>query len=473
MASDSQARQRLSSTSPDFGAGRGAAERFPFVVLQGGEEKGPVNPIFQAYVRREVPAGWSARQALVAALAERDEEVSGKSSAKSPSAKADYSSYGVTAPTFPVRGDQARVVKPVRAAQAPEPRVEVETSPARSVERPSPLLKRSVPALAPDPLGAPAGGEGAGRGGVPVGGTATISDAVRLEPSGAAPGTVKLKLMTRRDAGTQPPMPFAPASLAPPQVRASVTLPPANWAPPAPQTPRAQAPANTGLAMDGIASPLMPIGGLVAAPGGDMTAPVAPMPGARFTSAPFVPAGAGSGLAGRTQPSFPVGRVGPVTARRESGTGGGRVAMAAGLLVLLAVVVYGWTQRESLLARMTGVVASAIPAGPVAPAAGGPVAGASEPVAAVTPQEPTRGVAAATNVAARPAPTAEFRGIVERFKITGVVQGAPVRAIIDGRLVKTGDLVDAKRDIRLVGQDVAARRLIFEDRNTAQTSARY
>jgi len=75
--------------------------------------------------------------------------------------------------------------------------------------------------------------------------------------------------------------------------------------------------------------------------------------------------------------------------------------------------------------------------------------------------------------AARPAPTEAFTSFVEGLKITSVMQGPPLRLIINGRRYQEGDSVSEKYGVRLAGLDLGNRSLIFEDRTTAQVKIRY
>jgi hypothetical protein len=81
--------------------------------------------------------------------------------------------------------------------------------------------------------------------------------------------------------------------------------------------------------------------------------------------------------------------------------------------------------------------------------------------------------AAKPAAAESPAPSPEFSGVVAGLKISGVVQGTPVVALVNGRKIRSGELLSIDSDIRLVGADFAERRLIFEDGTTARASVGY
>ncbi len=68
----------------------------------------------------------------------------------------------------------------------------------------------------------------------------------------------------------------------------------------------------------------------------------------------------------------------------------------------------------------------------------------------------------------RPPASIQFQAYVGGLRITGVLQRERVRALIDGRTVFAGDMVDAALGIRLTGADFVARQLVFEDATGAQ-----
>ncbi|MEO6875050.1 MAG: hypothetical protein ABI222_09535 [Opitutaceae bacterium] len=66
-----------------------------------------------------------------------------------------------------------------------------------------------------------------------------------------------------------------------------------------------------------------------------------------------------------------------------------------------------------------------------------------------------------------------FRTFVAAAKISGVYQGTPPRAFINGRLVRVGDIVDEMQDITFDSIDVPSRSLVFKDSTGATVSKRY
>lgn len=78
-----------------------------------------------------------------------------------------------------------------------------------------------------------------------------------------------------------------------------------------------------------------------------------------------------------------------------------------------------------------------------------------------------------TAVADSPEPSAAFVSFVGKMKINGVFQGDRVRAIVNGRVVYAGDLVDFDLDLKLVGADLDRRQLVFEERGGARLEVRY
>jgi hypothetical protein len=56
-----------------------------------------------------------------------------------------------------------------------------------------------------------------------------------------------------------------------------------------------------------------------------------------------------------------------------------------------------------------------------------------------------------------------FVAFVESVRISGVFEGAPARALINGRTVRAGGVVDAPLGVVFVGVDVGARQVVFRD----------
>jgi hypothetical protein len=100
------------------------------------------------------------------------------------------------------------------------------------------------------------------------------------------------------------------------------------------------------------------------------------------------------------------------------------------------------------------------------------------PVIASAPawaDESEAGVGAAA--AAKPAEPAQaspaFVSYVAQLRVSGVSLGASPRALINGRMVHLGDLLEPTLGIRLVAVDGAVRHLVFEDNAQARLTARY
>jgi hypothetical protein len=88
--------------------------------------------------------------------------------------------------------------------------------------------------------------------------------------------------------------------------------------------------------------------------------------------------------------------------------------------------------------------------------------------------ELTPGVMATTeSVKAVPNASSAFRTFVASARISGVYQGTPQRAFINGRLVRAGEMVDSSLEIYFDGVDLANRSIIFKDSIGATVSRRY
>jgi hypothetical protein len=88
--------------------------------------------------------------------------------------------------------------------------------------------------------------------------------------------------------------------------------------------------------------------------------------------------------------------------------------------------------------------------------------------------ELTPGVLATTeSVKAVPNASSAFRTFVASTKISGVYQGTPPRAFINGRLVHTGELVDTDLEITFDSVDLTNRSIVFKDASGATVSRRY
>jgi hypothetical protein len=83
------------------------------------------------------------------------------------------------------------------------------------------------------------------------------------------------------------------------------------------------------------------------------------------------------------------------------------------------------------------------------------------------------GVSVTTEIQASKEASAAFRYIVTDAKVTGVYQGSPPRALINGRLIRVGQMLDEGLEISFEGIDAENRVLNFVDRSGARVSKRY
>lgn len=101
-----------------------------------------------------------------------------------------------------------------------------------------------------------------------------------------------------------------------------------------------------------------------------------------------------------------------------------------------------------------------------------PVSG--ERVASTATVELAPGVTATTEmIQAVPNASAGFKAFVAGVKISGVYQGKPPRAFINGRLFRTGEMVEDLQEIYFDSIDEATRSLVFKDARGATVSRRY
>jgi len=83
------------------------------------------------------------------------------------------------------------------------------------------------------------------------------------------------------------------------------------------------------------------------------------------------------------------------------------------------------------------------------------------------------GVSVTTEINASREASPAFRSFVAEAKVTGVFQGSPARAFINGRLCRAGTLVEEGLGITFVDVDAENRLLIFKDRFGAQVTKGY
>lgn len=120
---------------------------------------------------------------------------------------------------------------------------------------------------------------------------------------------------------------------------------------------------------------------------------------------------------------------------------------------------------EDLPAKTFGVP----PAAPIKPATPPPKAPAT--TTSVTTVAP--GLAATMPVEAAPEASPEFRAFVTNARISGIFQGNPARAVINGKLSRAGEVVDSGLGITFEGLDAGRKSLVFKDRSGATVSRRF
>jgi hypothetical protein len=210
---------------------------------------------------------------------------------------------------------------------------------------------------------------------------------------------------------------IAPAPPPPPAAKAKVPVPAA------PKTPTAATPAPAPAAVSKPAAP-------------------APLPAA---AAPATPSATLNALA-----HAPVNAINKAQGAIETRRASGQTNIGAAL-----------TEQE--LADKPAVAATT---------ATEPKTSASKPPTART--SITRGVSATTDleVAAVEA-SPEFRSFVANAKVSGVFQGSPARAFINGRMARTGDTVEPTLGIIFDGVEPVKRHLLFKDKSGAVVARKY
>ncbi|HVU23626.1 MAG TPA: hypothetical protein VHE13_05825, partial [Opitutus sp.] len=104
--------------------------------------------------------------------------------------------------------------------------------------------------------------------------------------------------------------------------------------------------------------------------------------------------------------------------------------------------------------------------------AGATPAAAPAPATISTAQLAPGVTASMTDADVTGAASAEFRSWVSNARINGVL-GTPPRALINGRTVRAGQIVDEPLGITFVGVDVSRHALVFRDRAGATVRRRY
>ena len=69
--------------------------------------------------------------------------------------------------------------------------------------------------------------------------------------------------------------------------------------------------------------------------------------------------------------------------------------------------------------------------------------------------------------------SSEFRTFVADAKVSGVFQGSPSRAFINGRLVRAGEVIDSAMGIKFDSADAATKTIVFVDARGAKVAKHY
>jgi hypothetical protein len=72
-----------------------------------------------------------------------------------------------------------------------------------------------------------------------------------------------------------------------------------------------------------------------------------------------------------------------------------------------------------------------------------------------------------------PVASAGFIRFSEAMTVSGVFQGTPARALVNGRLARVGDEIEPSLRIKFVGVDAATKHLILEEGSGAQLRVKY
>lgn len=169
---------------------------------------------------------------------------------------------------------------------------------------------------------------------------------------------------------------------------------------------------------------------------------------------------------------------------RASRLSTGRVVIAfAVLLIVAGGIYYAYSAFSSAPAAAPAVVVRIAPVPPpvaVPAVAQAPVVPQktvaqvpSSPMVEQKQSEPVTLVKPAAPVRVAPKPSTEFLVWVESVKISGVFNGSPPRAIVNGLLVRPGDTIDSVRGVVFDHLDVSEKQFFFRDHSGAVTSKSY
>lgn len=162
-------------------------------------------------------------------------------------------------------------------------------------------------------------------------------------------------------------------------------------------------------------------------------------------------------------------------------------SIAVGGIVLAGVIIFGaylkFTEPPKVVIPPRPKFVPPPPVAVVAPPAPKPAPivepptvepGAGTRVATTATIELAPGITATTeSIRAVPNASSQFKQFVASAKVSGVYQGNPPRAFINGRLVHTGEMIDDVQEIYFDSIDVATRSLVFKDGRGATVSRRY
>ena len=132
------------------------------------------------------------------------------------------------------------------------------------------------------------------------------------------------------------------------------------------------------------------------------------------------------------------------------------------------------TRRASGQARIDAAsIGEDLPDRPATPPAAASTPKAPAAPAATTATTIAPNVTATTSLEAAPEASAPFRSFVANAQVSGVFQGTPARAVINGKLTRAGDIVDPGLGILFNGIDSERRQLVFKDKTGATVSRRF
>lgn len=155
-------------------------------------------------------------------------------------------------------------------------------------------------------------------------------------------------------------------------------------------------------------------------------------------------------------------------------------------VVVLGGIFYGFTHFKKTRQQKAEQAAAVAPAEPAAPAstAGKLIAKAREAAnshdqaagaldTVVDPAPAAVAPPAPATPPPPPPPSDAFRAFVVHLRVSGVFQGEPARALLNGKMCRVGDIVDPGMEIKLVRIEPATKQLVFQDMTGATMPRRY